>query len=91
LCKRFPNTPIIVRTTIIPGFNDSEEDIVAIANFIDNISNVQYELLAYHRLGESKYGFIGREYPLSSALTINEERIASLKKIAKSKLNIKLL
>lgn len=94
LCKRFPNTPIIVRTTIIPGFNDSEGDIVAIANFINNIPsipNVQYELLAYHRLGESKYEFIGREYLLSSALTVNKERIESLKKIAKSKLNLKVL
>jgi pyruvate formate lyase activating enzyme len=91
LCKRFPNTPIIVRTTIIPGFNDSEEDIIAIANFIDDIPNMQYELLAYHHLGESKYGFIGREYPLSPDLTVDKERIASLKKIVKSKLNIKVL
>lgn len=94
LCKRFPNTTIIVRTTIVPGFNDSEEDIVAIADFINSTPstpNLEYELLAYHRLGESKYGFIGRDYPLSLALTIDNECIAFIKEIAKSKLNIKVL
>jgi len=91
LCERFPNTSIIVRTTVVPGFNDTEEDIIAIANFINNIPNVQYELLAYHRLGEYKYGFIGREYPLDPALATNKENVASLKEIAKSKLNIKVL
>lgn len=94
LCNHFPNISIIVRTTIIPGFNDSEEDIVAIADFINSTpstTNMQYELLTYHRLGEPKYGFLGREYPLGSVSTIDKEWVESLKKVIKSRLKIKVL
>lgn len=56
---------ICVRTPVVPGWNDSEENIRATAEFIRDIPNVRrYELLAYHKLGVNKYRILGRAYPL---------------------------
>ena len=54
--ETFPNTKFIVRTPLIPGINDDEEHIRATLAFIRPHKNVvDYELLPYHRFGESKY------------------------------------
>lgn len=54
--------PFIVRTPIIPGINDSKEEIENIKNFIKDFSNLKgYELLPYHPLGESKREALGIE------------------------------
>lgn len=87
LCASFPSTPVTVRTPVIPGFNDTEEDILSVINFIESFPNVKYELLEYHRLGEPKYGYIGREYPLGGTPVINEEHMAALRKLVKAEFN----
>jgi pyruvate formate lyase activating enzyme len=50
------------RVAIIPGFNDSTENIEATARFIaDKLSNaVSVHLLSYHRLGEEKWERLDR-------------------------------
>lgn len=58
-----PPERIIVRTPVVPGFNDTAEDIGAIARFIRTVNeDIVYELLPYHRLGENKYGCLGIPY-----------------------------
>lgn len=44
------------RVPVIPGFNDTQENMEALAKFISNRlgSDVKVHLLPYHRLGESK-------------------------------------
>lgn len=64
LCQAFPKKPILVRTPVVPGFNDSLEDIRAIVDFIKGRDNVSYQILQYHRLGQPKYEYLGRQYPL---------------------------
>ncbi len=64
LCDDFPELSIVVRTPVIPDFNDSNEDITAIVNYVKNKPNVRYEILPYHRLGQPKYEYLGREYSL---------------------------
>lgn len=64
LVSEFPQLPILVRTPVIPGFNDTVEDIQTIADFIQ-APQVTYELLKYHRMGEQKYTLLGKEYPLA--------------------------
>ncbi len=82
LCQEFPNLPKLIRTPVIPGFNDTEEDIQAIVDFIKDQPNVQYELLKYHRLGEQKYTYIGKTYPYKGA-QLDDEKFNRLKEIAK--------
>lgn len=63
LCEEYPDKPILVRTPIVPGFNDTPEAVTAIAEFIEPFGeHVQYEMLPYHRLGTQKYEFLDRPY-----------------------------
>ncbi len=72
LCQEFPNLPKLVRTPVIPGFNDTEEEIAAIIDFIKDKPSTEYELLAFHRFGQPKYGYLGREYELADAALDSE-------------------
>lgn len=79
----FPKTAIIARTPVIPGFNDSPDDIGAIADFLNGVPGVrEYELLACHRLGEPKYRQIGRKYSLTNLQPPSQEHMARLRRIA---------
>lgn len=60
--SEFTELPILVRTPVIPGFNDTEEDIRAIRDFVPKRHNVEYELLPFHRMGGPKYGYLCRRY-----------------------------
>lgn len=62
--------PITIRTPIIPGYTDSEDNIKGIAEFISTVPTVkEYELLQYHNFGEPKYSSLGRQYPLKDVVT----------------------
>jgi len=64
LCALEPRPRIIVRTPVIPGFNDTVAEIDAIAAFVAAAGeDIEYELLPYHRFGENKYRNLGMDYP----------------------------
>ena len=79
----FPSLPIHIRTPVVPGFNDNDEDIRAIAEFVRESGCARYEPLAYHRLGTQKYRFLGLDYPLGDK-ELSEERFERLRQIAAS-------
>ncbi len=82
LCAAFPDLPITVRTPVIPGFNDSPEDIREIALFLKKASaSVTYELLAYHRFGEPKYGQLGKAYALEHIEPPGKEHMERLRRV----------
>jgi len=58
--------PMWVRTPVVPGYTDDEENIGALAAFIrSRLPTVQrWDLLAYTNLGVSKYRRLGLPYPL---------------------------
>jgi pyruvate formate lyase activating enzyme len=85
LCESFPNLPKRVRTPVIPGFNDTEEDIKAIADFIRGKPHTEYELLAYHRLGQPKYTYLGREYALMD-IRVDDERMKALEQVKRARM-----
>jgi pyruvate formate lyase activating enzyme len=60
----FPKLAVHLRTPIVPGFNDTPEDVTAIAKLVVRYPNADYEMLPYHRLGTQKYAFLGRSYPM---------------------------
>ncbi len=83
LKDKFPELPVRVRTPVIPGFNDNQEDIAAIVDFIKGMPAVEYELLGYHRMGSPKYAYLGRNYPLEGEQTIGEQRMEQLREFAR--------
>ena len=82
LCRDYPNVAKKVRTPIIPGFNDSEEDINAILEFIQDKPNVSYEALPYHIFGKGKYKALGREYPMGD-VKLSEDKVKLVEEINK--------
>lgn len=73
LLADFPALKVVVRTPVVPGINDSLEDISAILDVLEPYPWVGYELLAYHRLGTRKYAFLGRECEMGEAV-LDEDR-----------------
>lgn len=54
---------IIVRITLIPGFNDSEKEKKLMVDFIRAIrKDVKIEFLKYHEFGKFKYNLLGKNY-----------------------------
>jgi pyruvate formate lyase activating enzyme len=83
LRRSFPGIPVIVRTPIVTGVNDTEEEIQAIVQFINDAGGAAgYELLPYHRFGETKYGKLGKTYSLKDIDPPSEERMIALRSIA---------
>ena len=73
---------LIIRTPVIPGFNDSEEDIRRISRFAREIGAKAHHLLPYHRLGADKYKGLGRNYSMKEVLPPTKERMEYLLSIA---------
>lgn len=78
------NIDVWVRTPIIPGWTDGEENIREIARFIkENMpATVRYELLAFNNLCKDKYERLDSTFPLSDAPLIEKEKMERLAEIA---------
>ncbi len=80
--ETFPDKTFIARTPIIPGVNDDEEHIRSVLAFIRPHKNVvDYQLLPYHRYGETKYGFLGKVYELEDFTPPSSETMDRLRAI----------
>ena len=76
-------TELIIRTPVIPGFNDTAEEIRAISRFAASLPGVkEHHLLPYHRLGSDKYTGLGRQYSLSDIEPPTNERMQYLLSVA---------
>lgn len=79
--QTYPELKTCVRTPIIPGFNDTEEDIAGIRDFVWSLPNTSYEVLHYHGYGQTKYVFLGKEYELTG-VELDDDLFNHLKEIA---------
>ena len=77
--------PIWVRTPIIPGYTDNDENIRKIARFIkENLPTVErYEILAFNNLCSSKYERLGRDWELETAEQITENQMELFADVAR--------
>jgi len=58
--------PIIIRMPIVPGHNDSAQNIKDTAEFLSRLKSIErVDLLSYHKYGTVKYGQLGRIYKLN--------------------------
>ena len=56
------DTPVYLRCPLIPGVNDSEEDLILLANYADSHSCIkQVEIMPYHDMGNHKQMRFGNE------------------------------
>ena len=57
------DTPFVIRIPLIPGVNDTEEHLTAVAERIQGAKSlIRVELLPYHKTAGAKYGMAGMEY-----------------------------
>ena len=76
-------TELSIRVPVIPGFNDTPEEIREIAAYTKTLPNVKrMHLLPYHRLGQDKYEGLGRPYLMGEVLPPENEKMEALLKIA---------
>jgi len=59
--------PLTVRIPVIPGVNDSTEDIGGFVEYLSRLRPPAIELLPYHRIGADKYRRLGLPYKLNDA------------------------
>ena len=75
---------LTVRVPVIPTFNDTDEEILAIARFAGSLSGVrELHLLPYHRLGQDKYTALGRDYDMGTLPLIPDEKMRRLLDVAR--------
>ncbi len=69
---------VFIRVPVIPGVNDSEEELEAIAKYVAELDkNLHVDILPYHRFGERKYEMLGMEYKLKGTVSPDDEKKAS--------------
>jgi len=73
---------VIVRVPIIPGLNDSEDNINSTIRFVASLGgNIKrIELLPYHKFGEDKYERLGRKYALAGLKIPSDEHMQNIKR-----------
>jgi len=73
---------IIIRVPVIPGYNDSEENMEKLCSFIKRLHLSEIDLLPYNRLAESKYERLGLPYKLKGLRCPSRHELNKLKAIA---------
>jgi len=76
---------VIVRIPVIPGCNDSTDEIRDMAEFLLRLGYKQIELIPYHRMGVSKYAQYDMIYPLPECELPSEAAMVKLREIVSSK------
>lgn len=81
----FPGVELVVRIPVIPDFNDSPEEIAAIALIAKHLQATKINLLPYHPYGSNKYGHLDMTYlaadietPSTNNMTILQELVEGL-------------
>ena len=79
------NFHLVVRTPIIPGVNDSPEELHQIGAFCEKLKRLDYiQLLPYHRLGTNTYRKLNRPYLLTNTPTPTEEQMEACRNILRN-------
>jgi len=77
--------PIHLRVPVIPGFNDDDEAMTAIAAIAEQIPDAPVTLIPYHALGVSKYASLGMAYTMDGIAPISPDRLAALERMFQKK------
>lgn len=73
---------IVIRIPVIPGYNDSHENMKNTAEFAVSLGSIkEVELLGYHRFGERKYEWLKRPYELKGILPPSQDHLTELARI----------
>ena len=81
------NKKLWLRQVIVPGYNDTKEDVLKLKDYIKNIKNVErVELLPYHSMAKEKYKNLGIKYRLENVIDMDKEKCKQLEKFLRENL-----
>ena len=76
--------PVWIRQVIVPGINDTEDNIEALNEFIKRVSFVdKVELLPYHTMAADKYDKLGIINRLKNLESMDKEKVKVLNNLVK--------
>ena len=79
------NVPLYIRIPVVPGYNDSEDNIRATCEFAGSLSSlVEVSLLPLHHLGKARYYSLDRDYPIADIPPIEDNVLQTIKKLVES-------
>lgn len=70
---------VVVRVPVIPGVNDSEENLLATARFVAVHGGERIALLPYHDYGSAKFARLGRSYELKDVTPPSHEALEGMR------------
>ncbi|MBN2026793.1 MAG: glycyl-radical enzyme activating protein [Actinobacteria bacterium] len=76
--------PMWIRTPVIPGYTDGEENVRAVARFIlDELPTVErYDLLAFNNTCDAKYRRLDMDFDLAGEALLGEDKMVLLAGVA---------
>ena len=77
--------PLWIRQVILPGWNDTAEDMESLLRYINGANVQKIELLPYHTLGVHKWDLLGLPYQLKGVEQPSEEQMVRLRKVVELK------
>ncbi len=79
------NIPIYIRIPVIPGHNDSEENIRATCEFARTLpTELEIHLLPVHHLGKARYDALNRDYPIAGIPLIPDSVMQNMLRLVES-------
>jgi len=72
---------LVLRMPVIHNFNDTEENAIETANFMNRIGTYEINLLPFHRMGDSKWNQLGKNYAYSKEEATDEKIMNKLQEL----------
>jgi pyruvate formate lyase activating enzyme len=77
--------PVVIRVPLIPGYNNSEENLKALAKTVkDTAPDAPVNILPYHRYGANKYRMVDMVYQLEDVPELTQDQLNKAKDIIES-------
>ncbi len=75
---------IVIRTPVVPGINDTPEELSKIGEFAAGLTHLSHvQLLPYHSLGSATYEKLGLKYPLKGLQSPSPEQMQRYREIVR--------
>ncbi len=78
------NESTVVRIPVIPGFNNTPQDMLEFSGLLGRLAAKEVHLLPFHQFGANKYKALGRQYAFAGVPQLHDEDIEPLAAIIRA-------
>lgn len=76
---------LIIRIPVVPGFNDSDNDVSSLADFMNNAGLKEVNILPLHHLGREKYKLMNMPYFNAQFIIPSQNKMIHIRQLLESK------